>query len=280
MATRDVAWTEGSPCMVACRVDDTDEAAEFYGTLFGWDVGPAEETEGGYRIATMNGRQVAAIGALPDGSLARASWLTCFAADDLGTAALRSRAAGGSVVAEGTALGRLTVAADPAGAAYGLWGADHLGIELYGEPGALCWTELNTRGRDVAREFYGSVLGFEYDGAGDVLLPDGERIGAIHELEPDLPPEVPSAWEPWFAVEGCDDLAASAGGLGATVRSGPRDSTLGRLALLQAPQGENFGIVELSRPRSVRRSRLLDAATSLSLVSEVTLPPKVRTAAG
>ena len=51
-------------------------------------------------------------------------------------------------------VGRMFVAVDPSGAAFGVWEAKaHTGAGVFNEDGAYCWNELHTLNYDAARDF-------------------------------------------------------------------------------------------------------------------------------
>ena len=59
--------------------------------------------------------------------------------------------------------GRMTVATDPAGAAFGVWqAAGTIGAEIYDEPGGLTWTDARLTDPEAARAFYAAVFGYHY----------------------------------------------------------------------------------------------------------------------
>jgi predicted enzyme related to lactoylglutathione lyase len=129
---------------VACWVDtdqsDADAARGFYGGLFGWTFEDAmsPDARGTYLIASLDGKDVAAIG------LAEAAtdveWNTYIAVDDADTTAVAVRAAGGTLTVEPVDAGpggRLAGRADPRGARFRLWQARRrLGARLDNEPGS------------------------------------------------------------------------------------------------------------------------------------------------
>ena len=47
MATRDTAWSAGTPCWADLGAD-VDKARTFYSALFGWEVEQLEPVEMGY----------------------------------------------------------------------------------------------------------------------------------------------------------------------------------------------------------------------------------------
>ena len=58
----DRTYPEGVPCWVDVTSPDLDATRTFYGGLFGWDFTDAAP-DGSYVIATLDGQDVAAIGA-------------------------------------------------------------------------------------------------------------------------------------------------------------------------------------------------------------------------
>ncbi|MFC4372815.1 VOC family protein [Nocardia halotolerans] len=255
MPTRDTAWPQGTPCWVDCQVDDTAAAGDFYHALFGWEIqdGPAEA--GGYRMALLDGRAVAGIGAKPEGmTQAPSVWTTYFAADSADETAERVTWAGGQVFMppfDVLDAGRMFVGADPGGGVFGVWEAKaHNGAGVFNQHGAYCWNELHTPAYDQAHEFYRAVFGWNYDEIGDGVnftystfaLPDDK-----HELGGMMDASslgTPPYWLTWIQVEGTDSILAKATGLGATVIMGPDDSPFGRMGILQAPQGEVLGVID------------------------------------
>ena len=53
----------------------------------------------------------------------------------------------------------MAVLQDPTGAVFQVWQPKkHIGAKILEEPGALCWTELNTRDTKAAEAFYTQAL--------------------------------------------------------------------------------------------------------------------------
>ena len=79
----------------------------------------------------------------------------------------KAQAAGGTVLTEpvdAMDAGRYATFADPEGATFSVWQAGQtIGAKLVNEPGTWNFSELNTRDREAAAAFYGSVFGWEAD---------------------------------------------------------------------------------------------------------------------
>ncbi|MGW0005841.1 VOC family protein [Nocardia grenadensis] len=259
MPIRETPWPAGTPCWTDCQVDDTNRAQEFYRDLFGWEIAGGAPEAGGYLMALRDGRPVAGIGPKPPGQPMPSTWTTYIATDNADDTSAAITAAGGTVVMapfDVLDAGRMLVATDPGGAAFGVWQAkQHFGAAVYNEPGAYCWNELHTDGYQRAQEFYTQVFGWTFTEIGDgvnvdyatfALAPDGEPVGGLNDSTKN-PGAGPSYWLSWFQVEDTDAILASATGLGATLLMGPDDSPFGRMGVLIAPQGETFGVIDTAQ---------------------------------
>lgn len=257
MPVRNEPWPEGTPSWVDAQVDDVAAAAAFYTDLLGWDIQDAGPEAGGYHMASLGGSTVAGIGPKPGNAGPRPSvWSTYFAVDNADETAARITEAGGRLMMapfEVLGQGRMTVAFDPTGAAFGLWqAAGHRGIERYNEPGAVFWNELHTRDYDTARDFYAKVFGYTYTDMGDgqnfiystfERPSDGQTAGGVSH-DTGLAEDTPNYWLTWFMVANTDATLEKAGQLGAAVLFPATDSPFGRMAVLQGAQGEVFGVIQ------------------------------------
>lgn len=255
MPTRDEAWSDGTPCWVDCQVEDIDKAKDFYAALFGWDFqeGPPETM--GYVTALTDERPVAGIGPKPQGVEMPAVWSTYISSSDADATVERAKQAGGTFGMEPIDVldfGRMAFGEDPSGAAFGIWQAkEHFGVGVFREPNTLGWNELHTRDVAAVKAFYTAVFDWEYDDIADegmtyVLFKrpgDDESQGGIF-LDTMMPPEVPAHWLVWFGVADCDETTRKATDLGSNVLMPPMDSPYGRMAVVQAPQGESFGLID------------------------------------
>lgn len=147
-------YTPGTPCWVDLLVPDQQAALDFYRDLFGWQGEAGSPETGGYAVCTLNGKPVAGIMTAmnPDGSkpdpAPPAAWTTYLATTDVSAAERAITDNGGQVTMSAMdvlTLGRMAVASDPTGAAFGLWQArDFPGAGIVNEPGAVIWNEVNT----------------------------------------------------------------------------------------------------------------------------------------
>lgn len=252
MPTRDTNWPEGTPNWVDLMAPDGDLAEAtraFYGELLGWSFDVGSEETGFYSQAQLDGRTVAGIGqAMPGQEGPPPAWTTYLAADDVDAVVGRISAAGGVVhvpAMEVMGFGRMAVAADPTGCAFGLWqGLSHTGFQIYNQTGAVVWNEAHTPGFEAAQAFYGSVFGYGFTDVGGegfhyvTVEVGGETVGGIGDSADGQP-----SWLTYFAVDDADAVAARATELGGSVRSEPRDSPFGRIVEINGPVGERFALI-------------------------------------
>jgi hypothetical protein len=253
------------PCWVDVESPDPAGAAAFYAGLFGWTF----EERAGYRVGRLRGGEVAGIGpASPD-----PGWHMYVRVSDVAEAAAKVTAAGGAVVREPyevPGVARVAVCADPAGARFRAW--EPAGIEgarLVNESGTWNFNELNTRDFDGAKDFYGTVFGWEasaleFEGGSFTMWRRPGYADFLETIDPGVrrrhqeagaPPgftdavgwmqepageDQPAHWSVTFAVDDADATAQRAERLGGTVVVPPFDAGPSRIAVLRDPQGAVF----------------------------------------
>ncbi|WP_410668704.1 VOC family protein [Amycolatopsis sp. cmx-4-68] len=253
MLFRDEAWPDGTPSWVDLMVPDQAKAVAFYSGLFGWDVQTGGEETGFYGMAMLRGRPVAGIGQTPPGQEMPAVWTTYLSVSDVDKLAAAITEAGGQIVMpvmEVMKEGRMAVAADPAGAVFGLWEpGHHTGTQVTAAPGTLAWNECMSRDFPAAKAFYEQVFGYGFQDLSNddftyaVLLVDGRPVGGLGGLPASVPAEVPSNWSTYFAVADADASAAKAVELGGQALDQPSDSPYGRQVRIADDQGVTFLVI-------------------------------------
>jgi predicted enzyme related to lactoylglutathione lyase len=255
-----IVYAPGTPNSVYLGTSDLDTAISFYRELFGWEARRDERPEaGGYTQMMLNGKVVAGAGPLFLDEQPT-SWSTYISVADADEAAHLVTKAGGTVLMEPMDVfdaGRMAFVLDPTGAAVGIWQpGTHIGAELVGEPGTLCWNELTTRDIDTAKAFYGTVFGWrgataDLDGMAYTTWElDGTAIAGMVQMNEIWPAELPSHWMIYFAVADTDAAAAKAAELGGKVSVPPTDITPGRFAVLNDPQGAFFSVITMRAPQA------------------------------
>ncbi|MGH3872948.1 MAG: VOC family protein [Pseudonocardiaceae bacterium] len=255
MPTRHDPWPAGTPCWVDLSVPDLAGAKEFYGAVFGWSFVDSGAEFGHYQICQVDGRAAAAIGPLPQPDQPPV-WTVYLASEDAdGTAKLISDN-GGTVLVEPMDIpgnGRMCIALDPLGAVFGVWqSAGTHGVQVYGEPGSLIWTDIRLPDPDAGRTFYTSVFGYRYQplegGPPDYMTihfdaaRDGEPVGGISEMT-GAPQGTPAHWLSYFLVADADAAVAAAGAAGGSILAEPFDTPHGRMAGITDPYGASFFVV-------------------------------------
>jgi predicted enzyme related to lactoylglutathione lyase len=267
-------YIPGVPCWIDTSQPDPEAAADFYGALFGWeleDVMPPD-APGQYFMARIRGKDVGAVGSIPEGAPQMATWNTYVWVDSADETASKVRDAGGSVMMEPFDVmdaGRMAVFTDPEGAVFFAWEARaNKGSQIVNEHGSNNFNNLNTRDLERAKAFYGAVFGWEtleldrgaqmwtLPGYGDHLeeLSPGlrkgmEEMGApkgfedvvagVNEIRDDQP-DTPAHWGLTFAVDDADAIAEKATELGGKVIAPPFDAPWVRMTVIADPQGATF----------------------------------------
>ena len=277
MPERD-GYIPGVPCWIDTSQPDPEAAADFYGALFGWeleDVMPPD-APGQYFMARIRGKDVAAVGSIPEGAPQMATWNTYVWVDSADDTASKVRDAGGSVMMEPFDVmdaGRMAVATDPEGAVFFVWEArENKGSQIVNEHGSNNFNNLNTRDLERAKAFYGAVFGWEtleldrgaqmwtLPGYGDYLerddpdlrkrmadanAPEGfEDVVASMNPIPDDQPDTQAHWDVTFGVADADAIAERAAQLGGTVLVPPFDAPWIRGTVIRDPQGATFNATQ------------------------------------
>ncbi|MET9885718.1 VOC family protein [Streptomyces sp. NPDC006430] len=256
-------YKEGSPNWVDLGTPDTDGAAGFYATLFGWDYRPGGEDVGGYGMFRLDGRTVAG-GMAVTAEQGPSTWTVYFQSTDADACAATVLKEGGAVVLEPTDVqefGRMALFTDPAGVAFATWQPKrNKGLDAVTEVGTLCWAELYTADVPQAGAFYRSVFGWEISempfegGSYTMVKPAGATdAAAFGGLVPIATDPVEDAehpyWAPYFEVVDCDLTAAAAEESGGKVRLSPVFMEgVGRFAKLADPYGARFAIIASAPP--------------------------------
>ena len=249
-------FVANAPAWVDLSSKDAAGSREFYSKLFGWDVDVQGPEAGGYALARIGGKDVAGIGPAQDPN-APTAWNIYIGTRDAAATAAKAEAAGGKVVVapfDVLKSGRMAVFQDPTGAFISVWQPNEMpGAEVTGKPGTYAWAELNSRGFEKAKAFYGKVFGWTAkvdpmpEGQADYIefQLDGESIAGGMEMNPMVPAGVPSYWMVYFGAADVDAAHRKATGLGASEMVPPQDFPGGRFSILSDPQGGMFGLLSL-----------------------------------
>lgn len=256
MANR-TEYPDGAPCWADLATPDLAGARRFYGALLGWSFDEPQADMGHYVMCRRDGKMVAGMAPTQPGMDSPTAWTVYLRAGDVDAVARKVEAGGGKLMFPPMDIppsGRMLLGVDPTGASFGVWQPQqHRGAELFGEPGAMCWNELNTRDGAAADAFYRGLFAYEQRQVGDgdrfdyaVWNLGGKtwcgRLQMTAEWEGIAP-----HWITYFAVADCDEGVEKVRELGGAVKHGPFDSPHGRIAVVTDPQGAIFSIIDLSK---------------------------------
>lgn len=254
-------FVQGSPCWLDLGAPDVGAASRFYSTVLGWEFQSYGPDGGDYGVFRHDGKIVSGIGKLTEEG-ARSAWMIYFNTPDAEATARTVEEAGGTVrVApmDADGEGRMAQFTDPQGGQFAVWEPGKMkGVEAADAAGSLSWTELYTTDVDAARDFYGTLFGWQTDamdlpgGGGTywLITPSGLDQERMHGGMMQLPAEQleltggKAYWHPVFAVADCDTTVARVTDNGGTVQMGPEDAEgVGRLAVCVDPAGADFVVL-------------------------------------
>ena len=121
--------------------------------------------------------------------------------------------------------------------------------------GDFSWCELLTDDVDGAKIFYAELLGWTMDnqpmgeGAGNytILRTDGQPVGGIMKMPPQVPAGTPPHWGAYVTVDDVDAVAAKLQQLGGRILVPPTDSPDARFCVFQDPQGAVLSIISYTK---------------------------------
>jgi len=252
-----ISWTDIS-------LPDPEKGKAFYTQLFGWRAKDQFDHDGNYiyTMFSIDGKSTAGMGPMPPEMQETGfppMWQTYIAVDDVDDAVAKVTEHGGSVVMPTMQIfdsGRMAVVAEPGGAVASFWeAAGHVGSEVFNQPGAMTWNELNTRDSQASRDFWGAVLGWTFTpmegmdyyvimcpGDHEARAGDGAN-GGVLQMDENWPAEIPPHWMVYFWVSDTDATIEKLQELGGTVSVPPFDTGAGRVAVVGDDQGGTFSII-------------------------------------
>jgi predicted enzyme related to lactoylglutathione lyase len=124
--------------------------------------------------------------------------------------------------------------------------------------GEVSWNELVTTNTKAAAGFYGDLFGWQAAPFAPPGAPAGGPPYTLFKLDPDTmgvggmmqaqDPKMPPQWIPYVVVENVDQSLAKANKLGAkTCLPVMSIGEIGRIAVIQDPQGATIGLHELGK---------------------------------
>lgn len=255
-----ISWTDIS-------LPDPEKGKAFYTQLFGWTAEDQFDHDGNYiyTMFSIDGKSTAGMGPMPP-EMEEAGippmWQTYVTVDSVDDAVAKVTEQGGSVVMPPMQIfdsGRMAVVAEPGGAVVSFWQAgNHVGAQLFNQPGAMTWNELNTRDSEATRGFWSKVLGWTFspmegtEGADYFIIHNANdheacagdgATGGILQMDENWPPEIPPHWMVYFWVSDTDATIEKLQELGGRVSVPAFDTSAGRMAVVADDQGGTFSII-------------------------------------
>lgn len=247
-------------CWFEIATSDVAGAQSFYGALFGWSFFevPMGGEHGGYTLVQVKGKDIGGLyGLMPEQKAGGVPphWLPYVNVANVDGSTDKAQSLGGKLVFGPMDVmdhGRMSVLADPAGAAFAVWQAkSHIGTVVIGEHGTPCWAELATNDTAKAGAFYSALFGWKpnNESMGDAytMFQNGERFeGGMMAITPEMGP-VPPNWSVYIQVDNdADELAKKVATLGGRVLHGPADvPNVGRFVIGMDPQGACFAFIKM-----------------------------------
>lgn len=113
-------------------------------------------------------------------------------------------------------------------------------------PGAFSWSELMTSDPEAASTFYQNVFGWSLE---SMQMPEGKYLIGSLNRQPVAGmtyrpvPEMPVAWNYYVTTADVDATVQKAVSVGAKILMEPFDLSVGRMAVVQDPQGALFNVI-------------------------------------
>ncbi len=227
---------------------DAPVSKKFYTELMGWAV--RDIPMGDDQFYTMfehDGETVCAMSQMQPDMQSQGMpsyWTSYITVDDVDAMIPKIKDLGGEVIVEPMDIfeeGRMLILADPEGAVVALWQPkNHIGATLVNTPGAMSWNELGTRNPKQAVEFYGKLLGWEFQKMEGMdyhtFSNKGRMNGGMFALTDEMV-GIPANWGVYFSVEDIDKTVAKATELGGNIILPITDAQNMRFSAIADPTG-------------------------------------------
>ena len=246
-------YTPGTFCWADLTTTDQEAAKSFYGELFGWQATDLPTGQGAvYSMMSLGGKPVAAIAPQQQAQRDQGvppAWNSYISVEDADASLERAKSLGATVHAPAfdvMTAGRMGVVQDPQAAFFLVWQAkDHIGASLVNAAGALSWDELASPDLEASARFYSELFGWKVEPIEGMEMPymtiknaaDWNNGGMRPKMEAE-----PPHWLVYFGTEDIDARLAKAEELGGTQILGATDIGMGKIGVVQDPQGAVFAL--------------------------------------
>jgi uncharacterized protein len=252
MAER-TSYTPGTFSWTDLATTDQDAAKQFYTELFGWVADDQPVGDGmTYSMMMLDGKPAAAIAPQPQPQREAGvppAWQSYVTVESADAAADRATKLGATVHAppfDVMEVGRMAVIQDPQGGFFMVWEPKlHIGAGIVNAHGALSWNELATPDLEASAAFYREMFDWKVEPMEGMEMPYMVITTAAGTGNGGMRPAAETEPTYWLVYLGSDDIDATmskATELGATALLGPMDIGVGRIGVVQDPQGAVFGL--------------------------------------
>jgi uncharacterized protein len=252
MAER-TSYTPGTFSWTDLATTDQDAAKQFYTQLFGWVADDQPVGDGmTYSMMNIGGKPAAAIATQPqqqrDAGVPPA-WQSYVTVESADAAADKATNLGATVHAppfDVMEAGRMAVIQDPQGGFFMIWEPKlHIGAGIVNAAGALSWNELATPDLDASAAFYRELFDWKVEPMEGMEMPYMVITTAAGTSNGGMRPAAETEPTYWLVYLGSDDIDTTMGKateLGGTGLLGPMDIGVGKIGVVQDPQGAVFGV--------------------------------------
>ncbi len=242
---------------------DTQAAAAFYRSVFGWDAKDAGVGGGPYSIFSVSDVSVGGLMAIPENACAagaKSAWAAYVWVEDVDAGAARVKAAGGSIhraPEDIPGVGRFAVVADPHGAVFMLFreaGGPVMPPVAQDALGHVGWHELHAGDGASAFAFYAGMFGWTKSEAVDMgamgiyqtfATGGATAVGGMMTKMPETPAPF---WLFYFNVDAIDAAVGRVLAAGGKLIYDPMQVPGGRwIVNCLDPQGAIFAMVAPKR---------------------------------
>lgn len=254
-------YKPGTFCWPELATTDASAAKAFYGKLMGWQALDMPAEQGSYTFLQLKEKTVGAMYQLTAEQLEHSippHWICYVSVEEIDASLDKLKSLGGSVMLgphDVGDAGRMAFVQDPQGASFALWQPlNNAGAEIVNEPGTLCWNELATTNAAAAEKFYKELFGWtsqteEMSMGPYTVFSNGEQAaGGVMQMNEEWG-GIPPHWMTYFAVDDTDAECEKVKSLGGSVCVEPfYVPEVGKLAVINDPQGATFSIIKLDSP--------------------------------
>lgn len=252
MAER-TSYSPGTFSWTDLATTDQDGAKQFYSGLFGWVADDQPVGEGmTYSMMMLDGKPAAAISLQMDAQReagAPPAWNSYVTVESADAAVERATKLGATIAMPAfdvMDVGRMAVIQDPQGGFLMVWEPKlHIGAGIVNSHGALSWNELATPDLEASAAFYREMFDWKVEPMEGMETPYMVITTAAGTSNGGMRPAAETEPTYWLVYLGSDDIDATmtkATESGGTALLGPMDIGVGKIGVVQDPQGAVFGV--------------------------------------